>query len=152
METVNQEEKTFTQAELDSIIADRLTRERAKFADYDTLKDKAAKYDEAEQANKTELQKATEKVTELQQELDGMKAAKALQEMRDKVAKETGIPSNLLTAGTEEDCKAQAEAIKAFKESGAPKYPNVKDKGEIRGNVKTSTRQQFAEWFNSMQS
>ena len=42
-ETVNQEqntepEKTFTQAELDAIVGDRLKRERAKYADYSDLK------------------------------------------------------------------------------------------------------------------
>lgn len=39
-------------------IQDRLTRERGKYADYETLKVKAAKFDEAEEAGKTELQKA----------------------------------------------------------------------------------------------
>ena len=40
-----QEERTFTQAELNAIVADRLARERAKYADYDKLKDKAGKAD-----------------------------------------------------------------------------------------------------------
>ena len=39
------EEKTFTQAEMDSIIEGRLAREREKYADYDSLKEKAGKYD-----------------------------------------------------------------------------------------------------------
>lgn len=37
-ETAEESPKTFTQQELDSIISDRLTRERAKFADYEDLK------------------------------------------------------------------------------------------------------------------
>lgn len=70
-ETVNQEttpaaegqqtERTFTQAEMNAIIADRLNRERTKYADYDTLKSKAAQFDAAEEASKSELQKANEK-------------------------------------------------------------------------------------------
>ena len=52
--------KTFTQAELDAIVADRLARERAKYPDYENLKAKAAKYDAAEEAGKSELQKATD--------------------------------------------------------------------------------------------
>lgn len=40
------DDKTFTQAEMDSIIEGRLAREREKYADYDSLKDKAGKYDE----------------------------------------------------------------------------------------------------------
>ena len=45
-ETVNQEEnieRTFTQADVDRIVADRLKRDREKYADYDVLKEKAAK-------------------------------------------------------------------------------------------------------------
>lgn len=50
--------KTFTQADLDRIVGERLTREKAKFADYDDLKTKAAKADELEAANATESEKA----------------------------------------------------------------------------------------------
>ena len=63
-ETVKQEtnpaepEKIFTQAELNAIVADRLSRERGKYADYEALKTKAAQFDAAQEAGKTELQKA----------------------------------------------------------------------------------------------
>ena len=55
------DDKTFTQAEMDSIIEGRLARERQKYADYDDLKEKASKYDEYQAQNKTELQKEKEK-------------------------------------------------------------------------------------------
>lgn len=51
-------EKTFTQAELDAIIEQRL--KRAVPADYEELKTIAAKAKEKEDQEKTELQKATE--------------------------------------------------------------------------------------------
>jgi hypothetical protein len=41
-ETVKTSDKTFTQADLDRIVADRISRERAKFADYGDLKKRAA--------------------------------------------------------------------------------------------------------------
>lgn len=138
-------EKTFTQADIDRIVSERLDRERGKYADYDELKAKAAKFDEAEEASKTELQKATEKATALQAEVDALKAATELRNVRDKVATETGIPVTLLTGGTEEECKAQAEAIKAYAQE-AP-YPSVKDAGNTH-TVKTETRDQFANWMN----
>ena len=53
-------EKTFSQSDVNRIVEDRLRREQAKYADYDDLKAKAAKFDEQEEANKSELQKATE--------------------------------------------------------------------------------------------
>lgn len=53
-------EKTFTQAELDRHIADRLARQKAQFGDYDDLKSKASKFDELEQAQKSELERERE--------------------------------------------------------------------------------------------
>ena len=55
-----QQNKTFTQADVDAFIKDRLARERQKYSDYDELKNKAAEYDKAQEASKTELQKAQE--------------------------------------------------------------------------------------------
>lgn len=45
-------EKTFTQAELDEIIAQRLERERKKYADYDELKTKLTEFEQAEEERK----------------------------------------------------------------------------------------------------
>ena len=154
METVNQEQtteqeqpKTFTQDEVNAIVAERLKRDRGERADYDELKAKAAKLDEIEEANKTELQKATERADGLQKELDAMKEAQKVREIREKVSVATGVPVGLLTATTEEDCKAQADQIVAFAKPNA--YPSVKDAGEATYNPKITTRDKFAEWFNS---
>lgn len=65
-----QPEKKFSQEELDHILSDRLKREREKYADYADLKEKAAKLDEIEEANKTELEKAQELATRAQAERD----------------------------------------------------------------------------------
>jgi len=50
--------RTFTQSELDRLLGERAVRERAKYVDYDELKAKAAKLQEIEDAQKTELQRA----------------------------------------------------------------------------------------------
>ena len=155
METVNQEvnatqeqqEAKFTQADLDRIVKDRLTREREKYGDYDALKAKADKFDEIEEASKTELQKATEKAKALQDELDAFKKAESLRTMREKVAHDTGIPVNLLTAESEDACKEQAKQILEFSRPSG--YPQVRDGGEVRTSGKKSTRDSFAEWFNN---
>ncbi len=53
--------KTFTQAELDRIVQDRVARVKsAAPADYDDLKAKATRLDEIEAANKSELERAQE--------------------------------------------------------------------------------------------
>lgn len=135
--------RTFTQAEVDAIVGDRLKRDRAKYADYETLKQKAEKLDALEEQSKTELEKVTERAKALQAELDDMKKAEGLRSMREKVAAEMNVPANLLNADTEEDCVAQANEILKF---AKPTYPNVRDAGEAKGSLKGSTRQQFAEW------
>ena len=105
--TAQKENRTFTQDEVNAIVDDRLTRERAKYADYDDLKAKAGKTDA------------------LQQQLDAIAADKARREMKQKVSDATGVPVELLTGETEEACTAQAQAIRAYTNP----YPNVKDGG-----------------------
>ena len=142
------QQKTFTQEELDSIIAERLGRERQKYSDYDSLKQKADEYDKQQEANKTELQKATERAEKAEKEIAAMKQANSIREIRSKISKETVVPENLLTADTEEDCKTQAEAIKAF---ANPKNNfNLPDGGEASGSHKQTTAEQFGEWFNQI--
>lgn len=145
--TAEQQERTFTQAELDSIVKERLSRERGKYADYEEIKAKAAKFDEVEEANKTELQKATERAQALEAELNGMKKAESIRTIRDMVASETGVPASLLTADTEEECKAQAQSILSFAKPQS--YPTIKDGGEVNNVGKPTTRQQFADWANN---
>lgn len=143
-ETVNQvqtgaeqEERTFTQAEVDKIVAERLSRERAKYADYDALSKKAAKVDELVETSKT-----------MRTELDALKSAETLRSMREKVSKETGVPMDLLTAKTEEECTEQAKRIMEFAKPGA--YPQLQDGGEPKsGPSKQTTREQFAKWFDA---
>jgi len=120
--------RTFTQDEVNAIVGKRLAEEKSKFADYEEIKAKAAKFDEAEEANKSELQKAVERANNLEAELNGLKKTEEVRQTREKIATETGIPAHLLTGDTEEACKAQAEAIKAF---ATPNYPKVKDSGEV---------------------
>lgn len=60
--------KTFSQADLDAKVEERLRRERSKYADYDDLKSKASKYEEYEEKNKDANQKAID---------EAVKAAKA---------------------------------------------------------------------------
>ena len=105
-----QTERTFTQAEVNAIIADRLNRERAKYADYDDLKAKAQQFDTA------------------QAQLDTLTKANAQRDMRTKVSAATGVPADLLTGDTEEACTTQAQAIMNFAKPAA--YPSVKDGGD----------------------
>lgn len=148
-ETVNQEnntpateEKTFTQAELNAIVSDRLAREREKYVGFDEFKAKAEKFDAAEDAAKIDLEKAREEAEKYKTELDAIKQAETVRNVREKVATEKSIPANLLTGNTEEECAAQADAILAWR-GQQNKYPNVRDGGETRhmaGNTSDASR------------
>ena len=147
--TGGNQERTFTQAELDAILSDRISRERAKYADYDTMKEKAAKFDASEEASKSELQKAQERAQALQLQIDTMTKADNIRKIREQVAKETGVPANLLYGEDEESCKAQAKAIREYAKPGS--YPSVQDGGEVtKPGGKKKTDQQFAEWANEI--
>ena len=161
-ETVNQEsennqeqggaaadEKRFTQAEVNATIQERLGREKKKYADYDELKEKAKKYDEAQEAGKTELQKAQDDAKKYKDQYEKLKAANEVAEIRAKVSMEMGVPANLLTASTEAACKEQAQAILNFANpnQGGAGYPYIRDAGESRPAGSRTTQQIFAEFM-----
>lgn len=142
-------DRTFTQAEVDAIVKERLTRDRVKYADYEALRSKAQKLDEIEEASKTELQKAQERANALDGELKALKQANAVRELRQKIATETGVPVGLLSATTEDELREQATGIMEF---ARPGYPVIRDGGELPAlpHSKRSTREQFADWFGKL--
>lgn len=82
-----------TQEDLDKVIGARLAREREKFADYDDLKAAASKLAEAEAR------------------LAQIDAQAALDKIRNDVAKEVGVPADLLRGSTKDELTAHASAL-----------------------------------------
>ena len=138
------EEKLFTQDEVNGFFKKRYSEMMSQLNEF---KDKAAKYDELEEANKTELQKATERAEKLEAELNSLKKVENVRSIREKVAKETGIPldsMSLLTGETEEECMDQAKTILSISQPGS--YPQIPDGGEIQNVGKGSARELFKTW------
>ncbi len=115
-ETVNQEnteptaggqEKTFTQAELNAVVAERLGRERAKYEGYEDFKAKAEKYDQQQEAAKSDLPKAQEESADWKSKYEALNREITARNIRDKISSETGVPADCLTGETEEACKAR---------------------------------------------
>lgn len=99
-----------TQADVDRIVADRVKRERAKFADYDDLKAKAEAADKAKQTDKSESQKLTEKLDQMQKDLDEERRQRRIIE----VAAEKGLtPAHVkrLAGNTREELEASADEL-----------------------------------------
>lgn len=126
-------DRTFTQAEMDAIIGDRLKRERAKYADYEDVKAKAAKYDELEAANKSELEKAVEERDRLASQVKAFEEEKAHAEAVAKAAAEHGVDASLL-ARMQGDVDENAKFLKEQMAS-APKYGAVNDGGEAANSA-----------------
>jgi hypothetical protein len=102
--------KTFTQAEVDAIVRDRLKREReataTKYADYDALKTAAAEGDK----NKTQLDKVSEQLAALTERAEKAEVAK----LRSDIIAAKKIPPSLakrLQGKTEEELNADADEL-----------------------------------------
>ena len=135
-ETANQEAaepKMFTQEEVNAIVEKRVARVKSEPpADYEELKAKAAKYDEAQEAAKSELQKATEAAEKWKADYEALKAEADRKDAIEAAAKEHGVDAAMLArmAGdVEENAKFLAEKAEA-----EPKYGDVHDTGNYQGS------------------
>jgi hypothetical protein len=101
-----------SQEEFDRMVGARLERERAKFADYDDIKTKAAEFDKAQEASKTELQKAADRAARAEKERDDLKVAS----LRASVALDKGLTASQakrLVGATKEELEADADELLA---------------------------------------
>jgi len=150
--------RTFTQDELNAIVADRLTRERQKYADYEDLKGKASQLDELQAAQLSELEKAQKRAADLEAERD-----RALSEANDRLIRAAFVaeaakagaahPEDAfaladiagVTIGEDASVTGVAEAVAALVEggrlvmSGRPAAPNL-DGGAGGGNRPGDTK------------
>ena len=122
-------DKTFSQAEVDRIVKERLERERGKFADYDEAKKAAARLKEIEDAQKSELEKLQERLTQFEDQAKQMAAENKRLKLDAKIASIAGTlgavdprdPNFVMAtqaidpdgAGADDEIKKAIEALKA---------------------------------------
>ena len=111
-----------SQEEFERALGKRLERERSKFADYDDLKAKAAQVDAAEEAKKTELEKAQERIAELEKTT----AAATRAALVTRIAAEEGVIPEVLTGSTEEEMRAAAKRVLEWRDSNKRTTPQPK--------------------------
>jgi len=131
-----QETKTFTQDDLDRVVAERLSRERAKFADYEDIKAKAAKFDQLEAEKQTEQEKLASQIKDAEQKrVDAENTVVSLQGtvLKYQIAAEKGLDLKAaarLTGTTREEIEADADAFKAsFAPASTGQVPGVGNTG-----------------------
>lgn len=133
-----------SQEELDRIIGNRLAREREKFADYGELKEQAGKLAEAQEAHKAELEAKQAELEEANNKIKGFEADKEAAETRDRVAREFGIPANVLRGSTEEELTAHAEGLKEFLVGPVVPTAHVKPEKKPDNEALSTVKQLFS--------
>ena len=73
--------------------------------------DKAKAYDELQEQSKTELEKAREQAASYKKQVDELNAKAERDAARAKVAKDTGVPAELISGDDKESMRAFAEAV-----------------------------------------
>lgn len=135
-----------SQEELNDVIKDRLERERAKFKDYPELKEKATKFDEIEQANLSELEKANGRAETAESERDNANA-EALRVRKfvehflsDEDRRKLEIADEFLTGRDDETLSAQAMRLASLMAEQAKAEADRKKKNPIVPKEGTSTK------------
>lgn len=103
-----------SQEELDRTLAKRLERERSKFADYDDLRAKASKFDELEQASKSELEREREARAAAEAELGKYRQRDQVASWAKEVAKERPELAPLLRGSTKDELTEHFEQLKSI--------------------------------------
>ena len=137
-----------TQEQFDTMIADRLKREREtitkKFSDYEMLKEKAENYDSAVADYEGKLQAANNKISDNEKIVKDMESKIAEYEtssVKMRIAHEVGIPYELagrLTGENEEALRKDAEGLIKIMGSQAHKVPPLKSTEPPAADTKTA--------------
>jgi hypothetical protein len=101
-----------SQEDLDKLIGARINKVKSQFADYDDIKTKAAEFDKAQEASKTELEKAAERAAQAERERDELRLAHA----RAEVALAKGLTptqAKRLVGTTKDELEADADELLA---------------------------------------
>lgn len=112
--------QSFTQEEVNRMIAAERRKAESKYAD---VKAKADKYDEMEEANKTELQKATDERDKWKSQYEVIKAERDRAEAVSKAAAEYGVDAEMLSRMSG-DVGENAKYLKG-RADAVPKYPDA---------------------------
>lgn len=107
--------------------------------------EKARLYDEAQEQGKSELQKAQEAAAKAEARAAAMEA----EAMRAKVAAATGVDADLLSGSSEDELRASAERLLAWRGTQVPKGAPATDAG-VRGDEIRAARQLTREDLKKM--
>ena len=114
------EVKTFTQDQVNAFMAEEKRKTQAGYADYDAIKAKAAEFDKATEANKTELQKERDLRVSAETKVGGYEQRDQVTVWAKEVVKGSNIPADVLRGSTKEELEAHFEQLKVIAAPPAP--------------------------------
>lgn len=113
------EPKTFTQEQVNALLAEQKRKVGEKFADYEDIKAKASKLDEIEQASKSELEREREARATAESELTKYREKEQVSQWAAEIVKDSEIPAVVLRGSTREELEEHFNQLKAL----APQKP-----------------------------
>lgn len=115
--------RTFTQEEVNGLLAKERRDTQAKYADYAKYKEAYEAAQKERDAGKSELERAIEAKASAEAELAALKAERERAGWVAAASKETGVPEAALHGSTEEEVRACADALKEY--FAKPSAPRV---------------------------
>lgn len=154
-----------SQEELNRIIAERVARERSKFADHADLKKKAEEYDKLVASQQTEQEKILARAEAAEKRAADLEAAEQARVEKEALAQQVadwkakivadpkfaGVTASALRGTTEEELREHAAELKELIPDPDPRRgAYVRDEGRQTGSGTTDPRTQFAELIKNL--
>ena len=139
--------KTFTQEQVNALIASEKRKLGEKFADYDDLKTKATQFDQLEQDSKSELQKALDRAVEAEKKATALEAKEQVAAWAKEITKDSQVPASALRGSTREELEAHFKDLEALipkpQQQKRTPVPAGKPNGSEGGSAAVSALRQF---------
>ncbi len=136
-EQKQEEQKSFTQEQVNALLAQQKRSVAEKFADYDDVKAKAEKLDQIEQSSKSELQKLAEENATLKTRVESFERDQQVKQWAAEIVKDSPVPASALRGTTREELEAHFKELEALIPKSQQKRPVVppgKPSGEEAGS------------------
>lgn len=108
------ESKTFTQEQVNALLASEKRKYGEKYADYDDLKAKASQFDALEESAKSELQKALDRAADAEKKAAAFEQREQIGKWAAEIAKDSQIPASALRGNTREELEAHFKELEAL--------------------------------------
>lgn len=103
-----------SQEELNRLIGQRIAKVESRFGDYEDVKAKAAKFDEAQEAAKSDLEKATARAEAAESKVKEYEQRTQIATWKSEIVKDSKVPAEALRGTTREELEEHFEALKGL--------------------------------------